>query len=203
MIRLVLFLLLTLILVTNSCKDESSDDYVRYTMKDGFSLVTTNAVKSYVTDTSFITNKNNMHSIPDNIIINQETKKDSMYGYSYVISLSWERAKFEKWIEQFGLQQDRLYFVETLKVVEIIPSTNDFAILEGIYKDNDKDSIGINSNTNKRGFVVSSYNQNDGYKAYSIVKRIAYDSDGELVNVYFPINPEYIKWKYFKIKTIW
>ena len=30
-----------------------------------------------------------------------------------------------------------------------------------------------------------------------------YDGEGNTVDVYFPVSPEKLKWKYFKTKAIW
>lgn len=197
------FIFVLVSLIMTSCHDEDMEGLAKYTMKDGTSFITTDDVKFYDTECSFISLDNNLRPIPDDIIINQDSEKDSVYGYDYVLSISWEKAIFGKWIENFGLQQGCQYFIENIEVVKIIPSTIDFAIMEGAYNDLNKDSIGINSNTNKRGFVVSSTYLNGGYRAHTLMKRVAYDSGGESLNIYFPINPTLIKWKYFKILSIW
>ena len=172
-------------------------------MKDGVVLYTQEEVHNYESANSFLNVESNFRKTPEDVVINQDSKKDSIYGYDEILSVSWERAKFGTWIEKYRLNKEKTYFVQTIKVVKLIPSSDEYALTEGLYNDNNKDSIGVNLNTGKSGFLVSSSNINGGYEAYTIMKKIGYDDNGESVGFYYPIKPTNIKWKFFKIKTIW
>ena len=195
-----LFILITLLV---SCQEEDGNYMICYSMKDGTTLHAQEDIQEYESACSFLNTENNLREKPKDIVILQDSKKDSIYGYDEIKSISWERAKFGNWVEKYGLNKANTYFVQTIKVVKIIPSSDQYALTEGAYNDFNKDSIGINQNTGKRGFVISSSNINGGHEAYTIMKRIGYDSDGNDVNIYYPIKPSDIKWKYFTIKTIW
>lgn len=193
--------ILTILLV--SCQEEDANHLLRYTMKDGMILYTQEDVCNYESANSFLNAESNFRKKPEDVVINQDSKKDSIYGYDEILSVSWERAKFGKWIEKYNLDKKKTYFVQTIKVIKLIPSSDEYALTEGFYNDYNKDSIGVNLNTGKRGFIVSSSNTNGRYEAYTIVKKIGYDDNGNSVGFYYPIKPSNIKWKYFKIKTIW
>lgn len=193
-------LILTILFV--SCQ-EDTNHLLRYSMKDGVVLYTQEEVHNYESANSFLNVESNFRKTPEDVVINQDSKKDSIYGYDEILSVSWERAKFGTWIEKYRLNKEKTYFVQTIKVVKLIPSSDEYALTEGLYNDNNKDSIGVNLNTGKSGFLVSSSNINGGYEAYTIMKKIGYDDNGESVGFYYPIKPTNIKWKFFKIKTIW
>lgn len=193
-------LILAILLV--SCQ-EDTNTLMRYSMKDGTILYMQEDVHNYESANSFLNVESNFRPKPDDVIINQDSKKDSIYGYDEVLSVSWERARFGKWIEKYNLNKERTYFVQTIKVVKQIPCSGEYALTEGYYSDCNKDSIGVNLNTGKSGFIVSSNNINGGYEAYTIIKKIGYDDNGDSIGSYYPIIPTNIKWKFFKIKTIW
>ena len=197
----VFFLILTVLLI--SCQKENTNHLLRYSMKDGMILYTQEDVHNYENANSFLNAESNFREKPEDVVINQDSKKDSIYGYDEILSVSWERAKFGNWIEKYNLDTKKTYFVQTIKVVKLIPSSAEYALTEGLYNDYNIDSIGVNLNTGKRGFIVSSSNMNGEYKAYTIMKKIGYDDNGDSVGFYYPIKPSNIKWKYFKIKTIW
>lgn len=193
-------LILTILFI--SCQ-EDTNHLLRYSMKDGVVLYTQEEVHNYESANSFLNVESNFRKTPEDVVINQDSKKDSIYGYDEILSVSWERAKFGTWIEKYRLNKEKTYFIQTIKVVRLIPSSDEYALTEGLYNDNNKDSIGVNLNTGKSGFLVSSSNINGGYEAYTIMKKIGYDDNGESVGFYYPIKPTNIKWKFFKIKTIW
>lgn len=186
-----------------SCQKENTNHLLRYSMKDGMILYTQEDVHNYENANSFLNAESNFREKPEDVVINQDSKKDSIYGYDEILSVSWERAKFGNWIEKYNLDTKKTYFVQTIKVVKLIPSSAEYALTEGLYNDYNIDSIGVNLNTGKRGLIVSSSNINGGYEAYTIMKKIGYDDNGDSVGFYYPIKPSNIKWKYFKIKTIW
>lgn len=198
---ILLYVILIVVLLV-SCQ-EDTNDLVRYSMKDGVVLYTQEDVHNYESAKSFLNVESNFRQIPEDVVINQDSKKDSIYGYDEILSISWERAKFGKWIEEYNLNIEKTYFVQTIKVVKRIPSSDEYALTEGFYNEYNKDSIGVNFNTGKSGFLVSSSNINGGYEAYTMIKRIGYDDNGNSVDYYYPIKPANIKWKFFKIKTIW
>ena len=197
----VFFLILTVLLI--SCQKENTNHLLRYSMKDGMILYTQEDVHNYENANSFLNAESNFREKPEDVVVNQDSKKDSIYGYDEILSVSWERAKFGNWIEKYNLDKKKTYFVQTIKVVKLIPSSAEYALTEGLYNDYNIDSIGVNLNTGKRGLIVSSSNINGGYEAYTIMKKIGYDDNGDSVGFYYPIKPSNIKWKYFKIKTIW
>lgn len=197
----VFFLILTVLLI--SCQKENTNHLLRYSMKDGMILYTQEDVHNYENANSFLNAESNFREKPEDVVINQDSKKDSIYGYDEILSVSWERAKFGNWIEKYNLDTKKTYFVQTIKVVKLIPSSAEYALTEGLYNDYNIDSIGVNLNTGKRGLIVSFSNINGGYEAYTIMKKIGYDDNGDSVGFYYPIKPSNIKWKYFKIKTIW
>jgi hypothetical protein len=197
----VFFLILTVLLI--SCQKENTNHLLRYSMKDGMILYTQEDVHNYENANSFLNAESNFREKPEDVVVNQDSKKDSIYGYDEILSVSWERAKFGNWIEKYNLDTKKTYFVQTIKVVKLIPSSAEYALTEGLYNDYNIDSIGVNLNTGKRGLIVSSSNINGGYEAYTIMKKIGYDDNGDSVGFYYPIKPSNIKWKYFKIKTIW
>lgn len=196
------YICLILAILLISCQ-EDTNTLMRYSMKDGTILYIQEDVHNYESANSFLNVESNFRPKPDDVIINQDSKKDSIYGYDEVLSVSWEKARFGKWIEEYNLNKERTYFVQTIKVVKQIPCSDEYALTEGYYNDCNKDSIGVNLNTGKSGFIVSSNNINSGYEAYTIIKKIGYDDNGDSIGSYYPIIPTNIKWKFFKIKTIW
>lgn len=187
-----------------SCQEEEANHLLRYPMKDGTILYTQEEVRNYESANSFLNAESNFIKKPEGIVTKRENyKKDSIYGYDEILSVSWEKAKFGKWIENYNLDKKKTYFVQTIKVIKHIPSSDNYALTEGLYKGYNKDSIGVNQYTDKRGFVVSSSNINGSYEAYTIMKKIGYDDNGNSVGFYYPIKPSNIKWKYFKTETIW
>ena len=196
------YICLILAILLISCQ-EDTNTLMRYSMKDGTILYIQEDVHNYESANSFLNVESNFRPKPDDVIINQDSKKDSIYGYDEVLSVSWEKARFGKWIEEYNLNKERTYFVQTIKVVKQIPCSDEYALTEGYYNDCNKDSIGVNLNTGNSGFIVSSNNINGGYEAYTIIKKIGYDDNGDSIGSYYPIIPTNIKWKFFKIKTIW
>lgn len=196
------YICLILAILLISCQ-EDTNTLMRYSMKDGTILYIQEDVHNYESANSFLNVESNFRPKPDDVIINQDSKKDSIYGYDEVLSVSWEKARFGKWIEEYNLNKERTYFVQTIKVVKQIPCSDEYALTEGYYNDCNKDSIGVNLNTGKSGFIVSSNNINGGYEAYTIIKKIGYDDNGDSIGSYYPIIPTNIKWNFFKIKTIW
>ena len=196
------YICLILAILLISCQ-EDTNTLMRYSLKDGTIMYIQEDVHNYESANSFLNVESNFRPKPDDVIINQDSKKDSIYGYDEVLSVSWEKARFGKWIEEYNLNKERTYFVQTIKVVKQIPCSDEYALTEGYYNDCNKDSIGVNLNTGKSGFIVSSNNINGGYEAYTIIKKIGYDDNGDSIGSYYPIIPTNIKWKFFKIKTIW
>ena len=194
---------LILIVLLAGCQKEDTNHLLCYSMKDGMILYTQEDVHNYESANSFLNAESNFREKPEDVVILQDSKKDSIYGYDEILSISWERAKFGNWIEKYNLDRKKIYFVQTIKVVKFIPSSDEYALTEGLYKGYNIDSIGVNLNTGKRGFIVSSSNINGRNEAYTIMKKIGYDDNGESVGFYYPIKPSNIKWKYFKIKAIW
>lgn len=196
-------IILALAILIVSCQGEDNNNNISYTMKDGTVLTVQEETHIYESADSFLNSDNNLRKTPDDIVINQETTKDSIYGYDQILPITWEKAKFGQWIEKYNLNRNKTYFVQTIRVVKLIHSPDEYAITEGAYNDYNKDSIGVNINTGKRGFVISSSNLDGSYEAYTIMKIIGYDNDGNFIGFYYPLDPSNLKWKYFKIKTIW
>lgn len=109
--------ILTILLV--SCQEEDANHLLRYSMKDGMILYTQEDVCNYESANSFLNAESNFRKKPEDVVINQDSKKDSTYGYDEILSVSWERAKFGKWIEKYNLDKKRHILCKPLKLLNL------------------------------------------------------------------------------------
>lgn len=192
-----------LLFVMFSCSNEN-DDRERHVMKDGKAVYTGVDVRFYGDKDAFrgavLENTERRDSVDDEL----KWEKDSLYGYDGGIeTVDWEKAEFGPWISGYGLSPDKLYFVSTLKISKRIPATYEDWVAPGEYFKNDEDSIGTDADTDKIGFRLDTNISRGYYEAVTWIKCISYDGEGNTVDVYFPVSPEKLKWKYFKTKAIW
>lgn len=188
-----------------SCSD-NGDERERHMMKDGATFYTDHDIEFYNDPYSFreVTEENDTRTQVSND--NIELEKDSLYGYNDVLKYTkWSKVKFGEWIKSYGLSTDSAYFVATITVSKYIPATMDDWIIakDNYYSAWDEDSIGTNTMTWKMGFSLASSISYGYYKATTQIKCIAYNEDGENVSLFFPVEPDNLKWKFFKIKRIW
>lgn len=193
------FLLSCCLLWTVACTNDTPD-YDFFRMKDSYTFHTKKGIALYDNPTSFLNIKKTVRrgSYDPNL-----RKRDSIYGYTEMKELSWERAKFGKWIEKYGLKSGEIYFVCTLGVTKRIPSSSEYYVIPGGYDDSSKDSIGISENSMETGFLASTTNIGGDYASRTIIKKIGYTASGEKVGIYYPISPALLKWRYFLVKDLW
>lgn len=170
-------------------------------MKDGTVFYTNYDVKFYGNKNDFrdfaMKEKNDIR-----IQNNQKWKKDSIYGYNEEREIEWNKVKFGDWIKDYGLIPGDIYFVKTLNVFKYIPATCEEMLIPGSYFVWDEDSIGTVEGMDKVGFYIINRISFGYYEAFTRVKCISYNKDGEKVNVYFPLKPDKLKWKYFRGEII-
>lgn len=191
------------ILLFFACSNSDEDNSVSHTMEDGMTFNTDGMAYYYDNSDSFIGIKEITDSSRDSIMDFQKWEKDSVYGYDKEEILKWEEVSFGKWVEKYGLDIQKKYFVSTIKIMNIISIQSGRTITCRGYDVVNKDSIGLNTITDRAGFVVSNNSIYGLCDAYTILKKIEYDENGKKVSIYFPVSPSNLKWIFYTTKNIW
>lgn len=198
------FLICMIILpVFVSCSSDEADRE-RHVMKDGTVFYTALGIEYYADKETFrdavLENKEHDDGVKDELV----WVKDSLYGYNGEIkTVGWKKVKFGSWISDYGLNPGSVYFISLKEVSKYIPATYEDWLVQGEYFTHDEDSIGTNALTGKVGFCLDTSISQGYYNATTLIKCVSYDEEGEGVGVYFPAEPEDLKWKFFKTKRIW
>ena len=139
---------------------------------------------------------------PDDIT----SRLDSVYGYSSIESLDrWNIATFGDWIADYGLEPDKEYYVQTVvEVKKQLPCYSGEQLKAGVYKGETTKLIGYISGVN-RGFSISATRDDGGYFiGTTLMTHIGYDKDGNVVDVYYPVNDlSTLKWRFMAIAIDW
>lgn len=199
-----IFFYLFAVLVFLSDCSSNDEDRERHNMKDGTIIYTSREVAYYATSEDFreivLSENAKAPNARDEII----WSKDSLYGYDGEIKCDrWEKVKFGEWISDYGLDKSYTYLVSTLTVSKFLPATYEDWLQRGPYYESDEDSIGTSTDLHKPGFILETSISSGYFRAYTQIKCISYNLDGDKIGRYFPIKPDSLKWKFFKTKSIW
>lgn len=156
--------------------------------------------------------KSKMYSIPYNV-----GEPDSVSGYTSCDSVSyWNETKVGGWMSKYGLSPDKKYISRTEYYFKEIPLRSDELCAYYLPKQAkmglSAENCVIDYKTYIRpnieyplniGFGQNAYpgNRNGAYLAYTAIIHIKYDSEGNMVNVYYPCKPQELTW-YFNRFTL-
>lgn len=134
------------------------------------------------------------------------SRMDSVYGYSSIESLDrWNIAIFGDWISDYGLVPGKEYYVQTvIEIKKQLPCYSGEQIKAGAYKGEMAKFMGYMSDIN-RGFTISATRDNGGYFIGTTkMTHIGYDKDGNVVDVYYPVNDlSTLKWRFMALAIDW
>lgn len=141
---------------------------------------------------SFLAN-NNVNLVPDSTI--------SIMGYDDRYLGLWEKASFGNWIENYGLEPNKSYYIASCVYVIYLPLAPDGYYLFPIA--NSQDSIGFVPSLGYKGAIVKT----DKAAGISIVRSgcryIGYDENGDLIAQEIPKLNNNITWKFFIKRNGW
>lgn len=133
-------------------------------------------------------------------------RQDSVCGYSSIESLDrWNIAIFGDWIADYGLDPGKEYYVQTVvEVKKRLPCYSGEQIKAGVYKGEIVKFMGYMSDIN-RGFSISATRDDGGYFIGTTkMTHIGYDKDGNVVDVYYPVNDlSTLKWRFMALAIDW
>lgn len=134
------------------------------------------------------------------------SRQDSVYGYSSIESLDWWNiATFGDWIIDYGLEPGKEYYVQTIvEVKKQLPCYSGEQLKAGAYAGEMTKFMGYISDIN-RGFTISSTRDDGGYFiGTTVMTHIGYDKDGNVVDVYYPVNDlSTLKWHFVALAIDW
>ncbi len=205
-----LLLLVTVVaLMASSCNNDDDVEYYFLRVGDGKLLrVSTLSVTQYNSEGAFINAIGMVNPYPDAAdsyymrSSSVELVRDTVYGCNNTYDLSdvWQQTRFGDWARVYGLSTDKTYLVNFQRVTKYLPCAYDENILAIPYDTDDRAFMGIINGS--VGYELADDNINDGGKldAYTVVAYIGYDSDGAVVNRYYPCRPEDMLWDFGILK---
>lgn len=140
--------------------------------------------------------------IPDKPSKYTETEILNRFIDSYTEDQYWIKTKLGDWCVKYGLSTDSLYISKRYIYSQYIPEKKGYVAIPfistpyqmGLIYNISKNIIGFNG-----GYGVTPIKGIYG-NCWTVIFNIKYDSQGNEVNVYYPCNPEQLKWYYYWYK---
>lgn len=204
-----LLLVLAVTVMSVSCGNDDDTEYYFIRAADGKLLrVSSLSVTQYNSESAFISAVGDVNPYPDangdNYMRSSsvELVRDTVYGSNRTYDLRdvWQQVRFGEWARAYGLSTDRTYLVNYQRVTKYLPCAYDENILAIPYDTDDRSFMGIINGS--VGYELADDNINDGGKldAYTVVAYIGYDSEGAVVDRYYPCRPEDMLWDFGILK---
>ena len=199
------FITSAMIVILSSCSEDSFDLSTK--MKDGNTITLRNDnVIHYDTQEEFQKGLSFVFSMSYSFLANNHVclVPDStvcIIGYDDRYIGLWEKASFGNWIEKYGLQPNKSYYVASCIYVIYLPLPPNGYYLFPIACN--YGSIGLVPPLGNTGAIVS-YNKSIGLSICKSGSRyIGYDENGNLIAQEIPQLKNYITWNFFIKRNGW
>jgi len=192
-----------------SCGNDDNDNIYSLRMKDG------NVIK--IDKSSSLNLENEAQKSTMRSILPKVGEADSVFGYTSCDSASyWIKTKVGNWADKYNLSPKKEYVSRTEYYFKEIPMRSDEHIAYYLPQQAKMElnaenclidyKIHINPNVTyplQIGFGQNAYNGNwkGTFLPYTAIIHVKYDSEGNVVNVYYPCKPQELTW-YFTRFTL-
>lgn len=183
-----------------SCESDSKD-YEILQMKDGKTI-------KYSGKTEYLTDA--MKPVPINYPPEKyQDATDSVFGYDECDTIQhFYKAKIGDWGQKYGLSSEKFYYVRNEIYFQTIPCRSN----ERVYDYNPENShCGLLTNGYidqkiieieqplQEGITTNTSNIRGNIKFLTGLLHIAYDDNGNKVNVYYPCSPQQLQWYFYRV----
>lgn len=193
-ISLLSIFLLAAFLVGCDKNEDVSKNYSIISAKDGNELIVRTDTSIYLSGIDSI--------IPNKPLDYTDIEILNRFIDSYTEDRYWIKTKLGDWCAQYGLSADSIYLSKKYIYSQYIPEKKGYVAIPFV------------SATNQMGFIKTTSKNIIGFtggygitpikgiygNCWTVIFYIKYDSQGNEVNIYYPCNPEQLKWYYYWYK---